>query len=66
MSWSPYKESVINFVQNNPNCCKYDVAKHVTKNILRNPSRQYYIVNTAIKNGWIKAKLVRGRYELTT
>jgi hypothetical protein len=65
MAWSPYKESVINFVRNNPGCCKYDVASYVTYNGLRNPSKQYYIVNTAIRNGWIEAERRGNRYYLT-
>lgn len=63
--YSPYKESVINFVSNNPGCCKWDVASYCTRNPLRCPSKQYYIVNTAIKNGWIVARFVGNRYELT-
>lgn len=52
------------FVKNNPGCSKLDVAKHCTYNCLRNPSKQYYIVNTAIKNGWIRATFKSGRYYL--
>lgn len=62
---SKYKNRVIQFVKNNPGCCKYDVAKHCTYNIRRDPSKQYYIVNTAIKHGWIKATKKSGRYYLT-
>jgi hypothetical protein len=64
MSWSPYKDSVISYVKNHPGCCKYDVARYVTHNRLRDPSKQYYIVNTAIRNEWIVAKFLGNRYEL--
>lgn len=64
MSWSPYKESVINYVLTHPGCCKFDVAKHCTKDSRRNPSKQYYIVNTAIRNKWIRAEYSSGRYRL--
>lgn len=64
MAWSPYKEMVISFVRNNPGCCKYDVAAYCTYNKLRNPSKQYYIVNTAINNGWINAIRKKNRYKL--
>lgn len=66
MAWSPYKEMVISYVQNHPGCCKLDVAKYVTRNPRRNPSKQYYIVNTAIRNGWINAVWIGNRYSLTT
>jgi len=64
MSWSPYKEMVINYVKNHIGCCKYDVARYCTRNVLRDASKQYYIVNTAIRNGWIKAKRLSNRYYL--
>lgn len=64
MSWSPYKELIINYVKNHPGCCKYDVARYCTINPLRNPSRHYYIVNTAIRNKWIKAYWKGNKYEL--
>lgn len=64
--WSPYKQTVIDFVAKNPGCCKMDVAKVVTYSKRRHPSHQYYIINTAIRNGWISAKFSGGRYYLTT
>ena len=64
MAWSPYKNMVVNFVSRNPGCCKFDVARYVTHNPLRCPSKQYYIVNTAIRNGWIKARWAGNRWEL--
>ena len=63
-AYSPYKETVINYVSKHPGCCKYDVARHCTYAQLRNPSKQYYIVNTAIRNGWIKATYSGGKYKL--
>jgi hypothetical protein len=65
MAWSPYKDRIVRFVSNNPGCCKYDVARHCTRNSLRCPSKQYYIVNTAIKYGWIVAEKVGSKYSLT-
>lgn len=65
MGFSPYKDYVVNFVTNNPGCCKLDVAKHVSGR--RNPSLSYGIVNTAIKNRWIYAqKNKNGSYSLFT
>lgn len=66
MGWSKYKNMVINYVSNHPGCCKYDVAKFCTRNPLRNPSKQYYIVNTAIKNKWISFIFCGNRYKLYT
>jgi hypothetical protein len=63
MAWSPYKYTVIDYVRRNPGCCKYDVARHVARRC--NPSKLYYIVNTAIRNGWIVSGGRNGnRYEL--
>lgn len=53
MAWSPYKDTVINFVRRFPGCSKMDVARHCTTHPLRKPGKQYYIVNTALRNGWI-------------
>ena len=65
--FTPYKNLIIDFVQRNPGCTKMDVARIVTRNPRRSPSKQYDVVNTAIKYGWIKAaKLSSGRYSLTT
>lgn len=64
MAWSPYKERIINFVRANPGCCKYDVARRCTRSYGRNPSKQYYIVNTALRHGWIVAHKVGNRYSL--
>jgi hypothetical protein len=66
MAWSPYKDRVIGFVERNPGCSKWDVACFVTRSCLRNPRKQYYIVNTAIRNGWIEAEMRGGRYYLFT
>ncbi len=64
MAWSPYKDKIINYVDKHPGCCKYDVACHVTYNSLRNPSKQYYIVNTAIRNDWIEAVWLKNKWAL--
>lgn len=64
MSWSPYKNRVIDYVSRNPGCTKWDVAKYCTYNLRRHPSKQYYIVNTAIRNGWIRAEWRGNRYAL--
>lgn len=53
MPWSPYKDSIINFVRRNVGCSKYDVAKHITRDPRRGVSKQYGPVNTAIKHNWI-------------
>lgn len=64
-SYSPYKTTVINFVAANSGCSKWDVAAHCTRSVRRCPSKQYYIVNTAIRNGWINAEKVGSKYRLT-
>ncbi len=66
MAWSPYKNSIVNYVTRNPGCCKWDVAKYVTRDSRRCPSKQYFIVNTAIRNKWIMAVKKSNRYELYT
>lgn len=63
--WSPFKSSIISFVRDHPGCCKWDVAAYVTRSPRRCPSRQYYIVNTALRNGWIEAKWAGNRWCLT-
>jgi hypothetical protein len=65
-AWSPYKEKVVAYVRANPGCSKLDVARHVTRSPWRGPTRQYYIVNTAVRNGWILAFWAGGRYLLFT
>ena len=65
MAWSPYKERIVSFVRANPGCCKLDVARRCTRSQLRTPSKQYYIVNTAIRHGWIRAEKLGNRYSLT-
>ena len=62
-AWSPYKDSVINYVREHPGCCKYDVAAYVARRC--SPNKLYYIVNTAIRNGWIVAEKIGNRYSLT-
>lgn len=53
MAWSKYKDRIIAYVNENPGCSKWDIADLCTWNPRRSPSRQYYIVNTALKNKWI-------------
>jgi hypothetical protein len=64
MAWSPYKDRVIGYVERNPGCTKWDVASYCTYNRQRCPSKQYYIVNTAIRNGWIEAVWKGNRWAL--
>jgi hypothetical protein len=64
MPWSPYKERVIEYVRQHPGCSKWDVAEHCTFNSRRCPSKQYYIVNTALRNGWIVGVWRGNRWEL--
>jgi hypothetical protein len=63
-AWSPYRDTVVAYVRSHPGCCKLDVARHVTRDPRRNPSKQYYVVETAIRNGWIVAYYTGGRYLL--
>jgi len=64
MSWSPYKDMVIGYVARNPGCSKWDVASYCTHNAQRCPSKQYYIVNTALRNGWIAGVQIGRQYRL--
>lgn len=64
MAWSPYKQAVIRFVAAHPGCSKWDIARHVTHNPRRCPSKQYYIVNTALRNGWIVGQQIGRSYRL--
>lgn len=64
MAWSPYKNKVIDFVTRHPGCTKMDVAKAVTRSPRCPPSKQYYIVNTALRNGWIAGTFSSGRWHL--
>jgi hypothetical protein len=66
MAWSPYKDRIISYVENNQGCSKWDIASLCTTSRLRNPSKQYYIVNTALRNGWIEGYFSAGRWHLYT
>jgi len=66
MAWSKYKNSIINYVENNPGCSKWEVASLCTQSSRRCPSKQYYIVNTALRNGWIYGYMAKGQYRLYT
>jgi hypothetical protein len=63
-AWSPYRDMVVAYVRSHPGCSKLDVARHVTRDPRRTPSKQYYIVDTAIRHGWIVGIYTRGRYLL--
>jgi len=65
-AWSPYRDMVVSYVRSHPGCCKLDVARHCTRNPLRTPSKQYYIVDTALRHGWIVGIYAGGRYLLYT
>ena len=66
MAWSPYKDRIINYVENNQGCSKWDIASLCTRSARRCPSKQYYIVNTALNNGWIEGHFSGGRWHLYT
>ena len=55
---------VLEYVRQHPGCCKYDAAEAGTRHPLRAASKQYYLVNTLIRNGYIKAVRKTNRYEL--
>ena len=55
---------VLEYVSQHPGCCKFDAAKAGTRHPLRAASKQYYLVNTLIRNGYIKAVRKTNRYEL--
>jgi len=65
-AWSPYRDIVVSYVRSHPGCCKLDVARHVTRDPRRTPSKQYYIVETALRHGWIVGIYAGGRYLLYT
>lgn len=65
-SWKPYNVSpyfrlttshlnVLNYVRDNPGCNKYEAAAAGTRNSRRDPSKQYYLVNTLIRQGYLLA-----------
>lgn len=66
MAWSPYKDRIINYVENNQGCSKWELASLCTKSGRRCPSKQYYIVNTALRHGWIEGYFSSGRWHLYT
>jgi hypothetical protein len=61
---SPYSERAVNFVAAHPGCCKWDLARYLTRNPRRCPSKQYYLVNTQIRLGNIRAVRLGNRYAL--
>ena len=61
----PAHLAVMAYVRDNPGCSKWAAAKAGTRNPLRCPSRQYYLVNTLIRRGYIRAERTkRGAYRL--
>ena len=64
MSWSPYKDMIVAYVAAHPGCSKWDVAAHCTYSAQRDPSKQYYLVNTALRNGWIAGEQRGRQYRL--
>lgn len=49
MAHSIYTEKAVSFVSRNPGCTKFDLAKYLTRDPRRCPSKQYYLVNTQIR-----------------
>lgn len=66
MAWSKFKDRIVNYVENNPGCSKWEVASLCTRSSRRCPSKQYYVVNTALRNGWIEGHFSGGRWHLYT
>jgi hypothetical protein len=64
MAHSKYTPSAIAFVERNPGCSKWNLAAYLTRSPRRCPSRQYYLVNTQIRLGNIKAVRLSNRYAL--
>ena len=60
----PIHRNVIEFVKNNPGCTKWDAASYITRNSMRCPSKQYSVVNTCIRHGWIEATNLGNKYDL--
>jgi len=44
---------VLRYVQNHPGCTKFAAAQAGTYCSLRNPRRQYYLVNTLLRHGYL-------------
>jgi hypothetical protein len=65
-AWSPYKNTIIAYVAAHPGCSKWDVASLCTYNSRRCPSKQYYIVNTALRHDWIVGYRQGRAYRLYT
>lgn len=61
---SPYSAAAVEFVKRNPGCSKWALAKYLTRSPLRCPSHQYYLVNTQIRLGNIRAERGRSQYHL--
>lgn len=55
---------VLDYIKRNPGCTKFAAAKAGTREQTRCPSKQYYLVNTLIKHGYVKAVKLSNRYKL--
>ena len=66
MAHSPYSEMAIGYVSRNQGCCKFDLARFLTSDPRRCPSKQYYLVNTQIRLGNLIAIFEGSRYYLYT
>ena len=66
MTFRPHKAHlpVLDYIKKNPGCTKFAAAKAGTRKISRCPSKQYYLVNTLIKHGYVKAVKLSNRYKL--
>lgn len=67
MASSPYTARAVEYVSRNEGCCKFALARHLTNHPRRNPSKQYYLVNTQIRLGNLVAEQGKdGVYRLCT
>lgn len=55
---------VLYYVQHNPGCNKWHAAKAGTRSALRSPHKQYYLVDTLIRQGYIRAEKRGNQYRL--
>jgi hypothetical protein len=64
MAYSPYSERAMAFVALHPGCTKWALASYLTRNPHRSPSKQYYLVDTQIRLGNLRADWRGNRYAL--
>lgn len=62
---SPYSGPAVDFVTKNPGCSKMELARYLTYNQQRDPSKQYYLVNTQLRLGNLVAEFSKGKYSLS-